>query len=1761
MGKVKSRAEEQELRQGMLQELADKRTLQSYGINYDDLLKEDYRKTVQESKAINADKPKEESEYDKLLYAQQVSTRLNLQLQQNREEMAQNQKWTSQLGNATAKMLTKILTTAVVNAGSIVGLGGMLADYEGNIDDAMETMFPNMRTQEEMDTKWYKRAVTPKYMANFWGDDVLKNMGFTIGAVAGGMVATLPLKALQAPLMARLGRRAFALTETAADRQAAAATIERIIASNTPEKAEKILTQITNMKKGFNFAETAVGSMAASLGEAHIEANQVYREFMEKNTQKLNESLNKNMRKYYDEYMGSKELQNKYGNFSNYIQDKRNGVLAEMDSLASGAASSTFWLNLPVLMAENVLVWGRMFTGGFSSASKALGDLGLRNNVKTIGGKAANNFTGAKRAWEIAKRPVWEGSQEMIQSNISKGSEYYFGSALNDYLKYQLNDEYNKDAVNSIQAFSRGFHDSFLNGDAWMEGFIGALTTIVGIPSIHIVGKSEQTAGKKRVLPISVTMEGSLRNAIKSTRAKYQKIQEAVDLVNDAIGTEEYKKNYTHFIQQLGMQKDMRDALLAGDKLTYKDNEYRSLFTLSTHMYEMGRIEELNQLVDAAKNISERDYNALVDELKTSGKNAQVILSYQDFKKEISDMKDIIDESIETKRKIDERFAGILNDDLLNFMGVSLSLAKNKRDRVKSIFEKYGDTLDPKRFNLNVTTDVNTVIANLFDTLYGKASVKEEDKGKDNYYEKLTESQILDNIKASLPATKNIDPMALEELGNDLRDSWQNLIEYEEYTKAFTQGMLMPEVLGEYYKKQITSRLNASVAKQNKENESKLKDAKSPEEMDDAASAMGPKDAAKKISKIKKEGGSENIDAWEKYKIAQQPVKQLKGDLSTVITHAKDTGLITQKEHDELQKIITFDGGDWKSDSYFRSLMSMHEIQNVLNKIAVDNIDDATKIEKLRDLQEQINSLFTSMHYDDKIEELNNLYKSIIADDVKKQQEALANGTATKSQFQKRWKPFLTNQNDGLAITLYNILSDDCEPIFDNKNNVVGIQTTTKYKDLAITAKANFETLTLSVEVKSGDVSKEIVIDDFGIIFKDVTGDQSVSNIYALLKRDKDLATIKNKIDESEKNGGFVLPFSESNVGKTISKLSDEKQEQLGELDDAIELQKANRQPIPEPETIDNTETPEAGEETPPTPQQQEEQPIVDNTPTWPEKAYNTDVTEFDIQIDGDDKITRHTMQVSRTNEGKSDEEVKLLNDMRDYAKGKGMYDFINRGEFQKQKLLGAEIYFKDITDAEFSTKCIGAYVKTKDGEQLVGILRTDKPSGAFIKANGRKVESTYNLVSKIADNGFIYGSEQFSEDIFENNGNYDYNNLLMNQIADIDKAINNGDVGFFFIGMDKESKIYASKNLGNTVLNKITQLRDEGKINPGSIYVLMPKTSNHLDGNNEKPFAMKVSPKGFTSIFTGNLVADTNTPELVEQDKELFEGTAFQQRIDNIFSEASKITVDNVNDTMKKIQGELNSLLVFSDTGEANGSIKMVGAQFELNYDPKNGITIAATYSPRKDVKMFAIRDDHEMSDTYPLDTFAQGLLDFMMKLNPMFRMSVDSLDGMIHYIKAGLVYSPIKERIYPFNTYFIMDTPTSKESTAVAEVREDVVTSDDESAGPRKTITPEPVVKDEGTVQKEETELQLLTVDEIRNMILNDIKNLLNLTDSDTDEIIINNIENYSPIGGSESRNFFEKRLIDKKDKLQLNKLIAQYKNKQLTSEQYKRIKDCNK
>ena len=380
------------------------------------------------------------------------------------EEMFANQqssfdKWRNSIGKMVGVAGTSFASGTV---GLLYGLGAMVKDQRlaslidndvtRGADDIMkkfEDYAPNYYTHAEQDAEWY----SPKNIltANFWSDKVLKNLGYSVGAIGGGVAwSKLIGKIGLTNALVKAGQGMEAATAV----EAAMATAPKLQKYAAFENALNSLGQKyikTPLSAVLKDSDRILTSTMGTFGEASMEGLQNMNSFREKAIQE-----------YRD----------------------KNGVsptgkdLEEINMYADKVGMYTWGMNSLLLTGTNYIQLPKIL-GSSRKADKA-----LINEVDQVAlGGQYSKMVPATRFGTILEKTKGVANLLFAPSEaFEEGAQYAIQTGVADYFKRAKD---NKEDVNS---FLGNLHGAM--GNVFGEGVDQTLSSKEGLESILIGGIS-----------------------------------------------------------------------------------------------------------------------------------------------------------------------------------------------------------------------------------------------------------------------------------------------------------------------------------------------------------------------------------------------------------------------------------------------------------------------------------------------------------------------------------------------------------------------------------------------------------------------------------------------------------------------------------------------------------------------------------------------------------------------------------------------------------------------------------------------------------------------------------------------------------------------------------------------------------------------------------------------------------------------------------------------------------------------------------------------------------------------------------------------------------------------------------------------------------------------------------------------------------------------------------------------------------------------
>lgn len=504
-----------------------------------------------------------------------------------------------------------------------------------------EEIFPNYRTEaersEQYQKEWYKHMGT----ANFIGDSFLKNFGFTVGAMGGGMVWS---KLLGGAMSKQLANDILKSSVIAAEGDAEAnATLQRVaeaVRNGTVEAidANKLAVSVKEAARQINKADALLqiyGATIGAMGEGNMEGLMAKQEFLDDYLQRVNDNFiqdyknaeaqvlqeGKELGNEWIDYVigengrpdatlssrGKMEVQRRRENLVQELNDNREQANIEGDRLAS----TTFLLNLPILTTSNLIQFGRMFSGGWKTsrgnAAKVKGGIETKLPERGTPRFEADYRSGAGKVgwnsvWNTLKVMGSESAEEMLQGTASSGAKQVANANMASF----NNDGYDPNSIEQVRDWFSNMYEGGAEylGDVknWQEGALGALTGLFGIPG--------------KVWKKGQRWNGGIPGAISEARERVSASETAAEKLNTLVNSKEFQDRWHGYIRHLKYDTQMQDAIKNDDPYAWHNANDAQLINDVMMFADAGKLEDLSQIVDAYGSLSVQDAKSLKEAMK-----------------------------------------------------------------------------------------------------------------------------------------------------------------------------------------------------------------------------------------------------------------------------------------------------------------------------------------------------------------------------------------------------------------------------------------------------------------------------------------------------------------------------------------------------------------------------------------------------------------------------------------------------------------------------------------------------------------------------------------------------------------------------------------------------------------------------------------------------------------------------------------------------------------------------------------------------------------------------------------------------------------------------------------------------------------------------------------------------------------------------------------------------------------------------------------
>lgn len=430
----------------------------------------------------------------------------------------------------------------------------------------LENDYPNYYTEWEREHTYLSALPFSGGFTNFWGDKLLKNAGFTVGSLASSLLVDAGIELATGGgatpasfiLAAKQIKTALSPLKNAFRSLSKVSTLNKVDdlmgvarVGEGINEGLKGMNQAYNLKKALQFAGT---TYFAAQGESMIEGYQQY-------------------------YQTKADLYKQELDKGTLTPDK----IGEIEKTAQEVGNITTALNLPIVMASNLLQFPTIFGG--KNILKQF-DSPFLEVVKKEGLSVVNNYS-RKQAWvntmkEITKDFLSEGGEEGYQTFVGNSVHDYYLDKFNGTATTTLSKYLQKQLPKQIE--NEEFWQSFVIGGL-AGGLMGAYSPI----KTNLIGAKERTDKAVQALQ-------PIYDRFNSTVKDYVHFAENVEFSGDDSAVNQFQANHkalfstVHDSLKYGIYDNFQDSI--NDLRYLPVEEYNKLF--GTEYNEQEKLNQLN---------------------------------------------------------------------------------------------------------------------------------------------------------------------------------------------------------------------------------------------------------------------------------------------------------------------------------------------------------------------------------------------------------------------------------------------------------------------------------------------------------------------------------------------------------------------------------------------------------------------------------------------------------------------------------------------------------------------------------------------------------------------------------------------------------------------------------------------------------------------------------------------------------------------------------------------------------------------------------------------------------------------------------------------------------------------------------------------------------------------------------------------------------------------------------------------------------------
>lgn len=530
-------------------------------------------------------------------------------------------------------------------------LNNPVSDMLLKLNEASERTFKNHYTNEERERPWWRNMGT----ANFWGDTILKNMGFTIGAgLSGATVAKSAAKVIGKEARRDLFKGLSAELADQVKGKPASQILRELESGKITIGEKEVRDALKKRAKDVLKSDmllASVGAVSAAIGEGRIEGLNAAKEYEESfgdlDSMRLEALNDVETRMYKENPSAYREEITPYGGHrmvcidpayqaaidreKSAVEQRYASLKATIDDNKNMVANTVFSLNVPLLTFGNIVQFGKFMAGsyetgrsiakGFTRATQpaaaaienAPAKTSATTSLRELAATQLAKDSAAKRiatgAGKALKNSLTEGQEEMSQSWASSLSKYkamsnvmgeHMNADVGEFVERLYDPSAQVEGVSWLNAIHEGFKQSWGNPDTYVEGFAGLFMGAFGLPGIEVLTDNEGNAiaGKNGQPKKGVVMRGGVWDAFREGAVQKERAK-AVDMLNKRLASEDFIKSYYGFLGHISTEQGKTAAIANGNKAEYDRQDHMQLINDLVMADDAGMLQDFVDTIDA----------------------------------------------------------------------------------------------------------------------------------------------------------------------------------------------------------------------------------------------------------------------------------------------------------------------------------------------------------------------------------------------------------------------------------------------------------------------------------------------------------------------------------------------------------------------------------------------------------------------------------------------------------------------------------------------------------------------------------------------------------------------------------------------------------------------------------------------------------------------------------------------------------------------------------------------------------------------------------------------------------------------------------------------------------------------------------------------------------------------------------------------------------------------------------------------------------